>query len=139
MKNYELLDHTADIRIKVTGDSLKELFINAAAAVFDIIAQEKEKKAKAKPKKISVNFKAPTREDLFVNWLNELLSLSQAKGLIFYDFKVKELTDQSINAEVTGSDYSNYDFDTEIKAATYHELEIKQVDSIWQAKIILDV
>ena len=41
MKNYELIEHTADVGIRVRGKGLNELFQNAAVAMFEIIAEEK--------------------------------------------------------------------------------------------------
>ncbi|MFH1640350.1 MAG: archease [Candidatus Omnitrophota bacterium] len=43
-KNYELIEHTADIGIKVKGKDLNQLFRNFALAMFDIIAEKKKPK-----------------------------------------------------------------------------------------------
>nr|HPQ81518.1 archease [bacterium] len=34
MINYQIIDHTADIGIRVEGSSLEELFVSAAEATF---------------------------------------------------------------------------------------------------------
>ena len=137
-KNYKLLDHTADICVLVKAKSLKELFVNSAIAMFDIIASKTRSKS---PDFLTIRI-SQTGSDLqsvFINWLNELLSLSSAKGLIFKDFKIKKLNESKIEAEVRGKSFENYFFNTEIKAATYHELEIKKSHGSWQAKLIFDV
>ncbi|GAG16189.1 unnamed protein product, partial [marine sediment metagenome] len=46
MKRYEVIDHTADIGIKTYGKDLKELFVNAAYGMFDILADLKNVRAK---------------------------------------------------------------------------------------------
>ena len=89
-KNYELIEHTADIGIRVKGNDLKDLFKNAASAMFDIMAEKKEPKA-AKQAKIKIEQKAENLEELFVNWLNELLSLSATKELIFSGFQMNKI------------------------------------------------
>lgn len=137
-KNYELIEHTADICIGAKASNLPELFKNAGLAVFDIIATPKRIR-KTRREAISIDQKADNLQELFINWLNELLSLSSAKGLIFNDFKIDKLDKNNLKARVFASDIKNYKVNVEIKAATYHELKIEQVGSGWQVQVILDV
>lgn len=138
MDNYELIEHTADIGIRVRGKDLKELFKNSALAMFDITAQKKQPITK-KQEKIIIKQKADSAEELFINWLNELLSLSSAKELIFEDFKIQKIDGNELEAIVVGDDIKNYKVNTEIKAATYHQLKIEKIKSGWQAEVIFDV
>ena len=140
-KNYELIEHTADIGIRVKGGDLKELFKNSALAMFDIIAQKKGQGTRHKPqvKKIVIRQKADNLDELLVNWLNELLSLSSAKELIFCDFRIDKMTDNKLEARVCGQGFQDYKVNVEIKAATYHQLKIEQKGSLWQAEVIFDV
>lgn len=138
MKNYELIEHTADIGIRVKGSDLKELFRNAAAAVFDIVAEKKELQLK-KQTKIKIQQKADNLEELLINWLNELLSLSATKELIFYDFQINKVDKNTLQAVAIGEDIKNYKVNAEIKAATYHQLKLEQYKTGWQAELILDV
>ena len=137
MKNYEILEHTADIRIRVLGNSLNDLFINAALAMFDILA-EKEHSEKTAVKALILQ-EAIDIEELFINWLNELLSLSAAKEIIFSEFKINKLTDTSLDIECLGARASGYRINTEIKAATYHGLKMQKNDKGWEAEVIFDV
>lgn len=141
MKNYELIEHTADIGIRVKGDSLKELFKNAALAMFDIIAEKKSQATthQSPATKIMVKQDADNLDELFINWLNELLSLSDTKEKVFCEFKFKSLDEHRLEAEVSGCDINDYKINTEIKAATYHQLKIKQSNSGWEAEVIFDV
>ena len=138
MKNYEVFEHTADIGIRVKGKDLKELFRNAGLAVFQISSRKQFTRNKTHTN-ISIKQKAANLEELFINWLNELLSLSSAKGLIFHGIKINKLEGNSIEAVAAGSDIANYKVNTEIKAATFHELKITQNEAGWQAEVILDV
>ena len=137
-KTYELIEHTADVGIKVKGNDLKELFRNAAAAMFDIIAEKKEPEIK-KQAEIKIKQKADDLEELFVNWLNELLSLSATKELIFSGFQINKIDKNTLQAVAMGEDIKNYKVNTEIKAATYHQLKLEQAKTGWQAEVILDV
>ncbi len=138
-KDYEFLEHTADIAVKVKGDDLETLFKNAALAMFDIIAECVSNKGSSKKEKFLVKQEAADLEELFISWLNELLSLSAIKRKIFCEVFFKNLNEHGLKAMVGGKDMINYKIKTEIKAATYHELEIKKVGPSWQAKVVFDV
>jgi SHS2 domain-containing protein len=141
VKNYELIEHTADIGIRVIGENLEELFSNTALAMFDIIAEEKSPgyPVTKSPVKNSIKLKADSPDELFINWLNELLSLSAIKELIFSEFKIKKIQGNSLEAEAFGRNIKEYQVNSEIKAATYHELKIAETADGWQAEVIFDV
>ncbi|MDD2688608.1 MAG: archease [Candidatus Omnitrophica bacterium] len=138
MKNYELIEHTADLAVRVRGKDLNELFKNTALAIFEI-SSEKLRNKDIKHKKIIIKQKADNLPELFVNWLNEVISLSAAKGLIFDGFQISKLTENNLEAVASCSDIKNYKINSEIKAATYHELHIEKNESGWQAEVIFDV
>lgn len=138
LKTYKLIEHTADISIRVKGSDLKSLFKNAALAMFDIMAT-KQNSGTIPKKTLKISQKAKTRDELFINWLNELLFLSAVKGLIFTDLKIGNITDFNIEATAAAEDISNYKINTEIKAATYHQLQLKKAGSTWQVEVVLDV
>ncbi len=118
------------------GD-LKGLFIKSALAMFDIIAEKRS--VKTKPQKIKIEQNADDLEELFVNWLNELLSLSAVKDLIFYDFQINKIDKNLLQAVAFGRSIQDYKVNVEIKAATYHELTIENNKKGWQAQVIFDV
>jgi len=141
VENYEFIEHTADIGIRVKGRDLEELFSNAALAMFDIIAERKSeiRSQKLETRNIAVEQKADNLDELFINWLNELLSLSSAKELIFSDLKIKKIQDNILRAKAIGQNIKDYQVKTEIKAATYHQLRIEKTADGWQAEVIFDV
>lgn len=140
MKGYRLIEHTADIGIKIGAANLKCLFKSSALAMFDIIAQKKNPAPKAPALKIiKIKQSADDLKELYVNWLNELLSLSSARGLIFSAFRINKLDGNNLEAEVSGKSMTNYKVNTEIKAATYHQLRLEQTKKGWLAEVIFDV
>lgn len=139
MINYELVEHTADTGIRVKAKDLKALFRNSGLAMFDIIAEKKSKEQRAKSKEILIKQKADNLEELFINWLNELLSLSAVKELIFTDFKINRLGNNYLSATAYGINANECKVNVEIKAATRHELKIEKIKSGWQAEVIFDV
>ncbi|MEW6009497.1 MAG: archease [Candidatus Omnitrophota bacterium] len=141
MKKYELIDHTADIGIKAYGKDLKELFANAAVAMFEIIATRSpsHQVTKSSAKKINIEKEADKLEDLLVSWLDELLYLFSTKNIVFNKFDIKELDEKHIKATASGLDSKNYKLKTEIKAVTYHMLETKCKSGYCEASVIFDV
>ena len=138
MNNYELIEHTADVGVRVRGRDLKELFKLAGLAMFDIVAEEISKRP-TKKEELEIKLKADNLEELFINWLNELLSLSATKELIFLRFKIKKVDKNNLEAVAIGNDFKNYKVNTEIKAATYHDLKIEKDGKGYQVEIIFDV
>ena len=119
---YETIDHTADIAIKAYGSSMPEAFSNAAYAMFDIMADIKNINSK---KELHVRLEAPDTEQLLVDWLSELLYLFEVEEILFSEFEVS-IRDNILDAVVKGEpmDLTRHELKTEIKAVTYHMLEI---------------
>lgn len=136
--SFEIIEHTADIGIKVKSSTLAGLFKCAGLAIADI-STEKQKTQYPKKHKIVIRQKADNLEELFVNWLNELLSVSSVEALIFKNIQINQINENSVDAVAIGSDIRNYKLNTEIKAATYHQLKVKKTGRIWQAEVIFDV
>ena len=138
MPRYEIIPHTADIGIKAYGKDLKELFQNAAYAMFDIIADlDGLKNSITQP----IEVKAQNSEELLVAWLNELLYNFYTKQMIFFDFQIEEIGPNSLKAKAFGRHLgqNRNSLKTEIKAVTYHELEIEDVKNKCVATVIFDV
>ncbi|NUO07234.1 MAG: archease [Candidatus Brocadia sp.] len=138
MEKYILIDHTADIGIDVFGNSLQELFANAAFALFDIIT-DVSKVEGAVEYKISIS--GIDKEQLLVNWLSELLYLHDVKNLLFKDFCIVDIQDNQLNASVWGEVFAEdkHAIKTEIKAVTHHCLSVIREDHRWKARVIFDI
>lgn len=139
MKRYEFINHTADLGIKVKGESLRELFANAGYALFDIIL---EKIDKIKPKQsVDINIPGGEIEDIFVNWMRELLSKFNMEELGFKEFNIRKVDKSGLEATVRGEkiDPLTHSLKTEIKAVTYHGLEVRKNKGLWKVKVIFDV
>jgi len=141
MKEFEILEHTADIGIAAYGKNKREIFINSAKGMFKIIAGGNKTFKENFCDKIKLE--ADNLEGLLFAWLNELLYISETKLVILSKFKIKELSDYQIKAEVEGMKINppSVKIEREIKAVTYHRLEIKKDEEsdLWSAQIIFDI
>jgi len=125
MKKYELIDHTADIGLKAYGKDLSECFSNAAKGMFDIITDESEVGSVGQ---YDIFLEADNIEQLLVDWLSELLFLNSAKNLVFGFFNVKvDAKKNLLSAKICGEkfDLSKHKIGAEIKAVTYHILDVR--------------
>ncbi len=138
MKRYELVDHTADVGVKAYGKTLSEAFENAAKGMFDIITDSSEIENIGQ---YNIELEAPDLEQLLVDWLSELLFLNSAKNVVFGFFKV-ELDDKKnkLSAKVFGEkfDISKHKAGAEIKAVTYHMLEVKKKKP-FRVQVLFDI
>ncbi len=137
-KIYKTFDHTADLGIEVYGKDQRELFVNAARALFDLITDLDKIEAKTS---LTLNIEAVDREDLLVSWLRELLYFHQSEGYLLNDFVLQDLEEQSLRATVKGEVYetNRHELLREIKAVTYHQLKITQEKEGWVARMVFDI
>jgi SHS2 domain-containing protein len=140
MSNYKYFDHTADIGVEVTGGTRKELFINAAEAVFDVMIENKTDAESAKQQK-EIMVEGSDIADLLINFLRELLYLFNGEKFITGRCEIIKFTNKKLQARLTGESFNNkkHLIKTEIKAVTYSGLSVKKVKSGWRARIIFDV
>ena len=135
---YEIIEHTADIAIKANGKSVAESFENAAKGMFDIITDKSEIESTGQ---YTIKLKADDLEQLLVDWLSELLFLHSSKNFVFGFFKVDlDENKKSLSANVFGEQYniSKHKIGVEIKAVTYHMLEVR-VKRPYHAQVLFDI
>lgn len=141
MKEFEILEHTADIGIAAYGKNKREVFINAAKGMFEIIAGENKTLKENFCDKIKLE--ADNLEGLLFAWLNELLYIGETRLVILNKFQIKQLSDFQIEAEVGGAKINppSVKIEKEIKAVTYHRLEIikDEKNGLWRAQVIFDI
>lgn len=136
---YRYLEHTTDAFIEVTADTLEEAFENAGISVVDTIVDIKLVEEK-KERKIEVSGK--DLNYLLYNWLEEIIILTITEGFVTKRFSVKleKNNGYKLVATLNGEeiDFEKHHFKVEIKAATFHLMEIKQ-DKRVTMRFLLDL
>ena len=134
MMSFEEIEHTADRAFRVTGRDLADLLENAACAMqaLDGLGTTGESSATRE-----IEVEGVDRESLLVNWLNEILFLEQVQQLVCERFHICELNDYHLRARVETRDCN--ESHTHIKAATFHNLKIRQTSGSLEAEVVLDV
>jgi SHS2 domain-containing protein len=138
MKRFEVLDHTADIGIIVYGEDLETLFENAGEAFFHLITDMKKVRRRVQ-RRIEIGKEGLER--LMVDWLSELLYLHDVENLLFKEFKIESVGKDGLRATVRGEPFQEgvHAIKTEVKAVTYHQIEVRKENGNWRAQIIFDL
>ncbi len=137
LEGVRFLEHTADIRIEVTGADQAELFTHAALGLSSLLAGER---AVTPTDELSVSLEADDMEELMMNWLRELLFFHEVKGVLSASVAFSVLTESRLVAVVSYSVADETEQpDVEIKGVTYHGFSITKTDAGFTTDILFDV
>lgn len=136
--DYQVLDHTADLALKITGRDLAGLFSNAGMALFDQITDLDRLQKKAHT---DITIKGEDLEDLMVNWLRELLFLWAGRQKLVKAIEIRKISETALSARVHIDSFSlhGHAILTEIKAVTYHDIKVEQHSGSWSATVVFDI
>ncbi len=132
------IEHTADVAIAASGPDLTSLFDRCAAGMFSLIV---EGEPIAPREEFRVEAEGEDQEELLVDFLRELLWLHARHDFLYAEADFEELGPQRLVARVRGErvDPEHHQLVREIKAVTYHGLEMVCGEGICTARIIFDV
>jgi len=135
---YRTIEHTADIGIEVEAPDQAGIFVKSALALADLTFGLD---AGVPRDRRVVAAEAGSPEELLVAWLNEVLYVLAADGMVFSRFTDARLEGRRFSACGWGEkpDPALHAVEMEIKAATYHGLRFARTGGGWIARIILDV
>lgn len=133
-KNILFLEHTADIKVQVRASSEEKLFETCAKALSSYMVRNAPVKKK-KNKEFYID--GTDHYALLYKMLDEIIYLADAEGFIGSSIKVS-LTKKGIDVKIKGDDAKKYTL-TQVKAATYAEMEIKKEGRGWKSQFVLDV
>jgi len=136
-KEFEILNHTADVGIIAYGGDMKEAFANAARGLFSLITELDDIEEVVHR---DIELTAPDQESLLVKWLNELIYLFDTENIIFKRFDITQLSQTRLKARSYGHevDNSKHTLKTGVKAATYHMLKIEKNDGS-KVQVLFDI
>ena len=136
-KEFEIVNHTADVGIIAYGADMNEAFANAARALFSLITDLDDV---AEVTHRDIELTAPDQESLLVEWLNELIYLFDAENMLFKRFDITQLSPTHLKARSYGDkvDSSRHKLKIGVKAATYHLLKIDRSNG-GKAQVLFDI
>jgi len=136
-KDFEIVDHTADVGIIAYGADISQAFANAARALFSLITELDDV---GEILHRDIELVAPDQESLLVEWLNELICLFDTENIVFKRFDITKLNNSQLKARSYGEkiDSAKPRLKTGVKAATYHMLMVDQDDGC-KVQVLFDI
>ena len=124
--------------VRITGNSQAELFVNSGLALFDVMADPDKIEVKDR---LPLEVEAADRDELIVNWLRELLYLYQSGGYLVKEFKIIEVKDSLVKAEVCGEkvDPDRHEIKQEIATVAEHKSRMQKTGNQWVAQVIFEL
>ncbi|SEP96397.1 archease [Natrinema salaciae] len=156
---FELRDHTADVAVAATGDSLETAF---AATADGLAAASCDDVPSDSGDRFSLSVTAENREALLFDYLDELIYLRDVRSVLPVDHRVESIertvsddvadddsagrpgtAEWHLEASARGVPLSEIDA-REVKAVTYSEMRLERVDGAdgtggWEAYVVFDV
>jgi SHS2 domain-containing protein len=135
---YEIFEHTADMGIRACAGSMDQLFADAARGLFAVMVTNMD--IVQTSEEVTFQLRGDNVEELFHDWLAELLYTFHTRRLVLADFCVQVgPSDLSATARGEPIDPHRHEIDAEVKAITWHALKVEQQDGEWMAEVIVDV
>lgn len=138
MKGYEYTAHTADVGLIAYGDTEAEAFENAALGMFGLIC---DLSLVNKAETVTIDVESDSDETLLADWLNELLYIYETRNMLFSVFRIGSIGRGGLAGSATGEqlDRGRHVLREDIKAATYHMLQVEHGEGGWKAQVLFDV
>jgi len=135
---FELFDHTADIGIRVRAATLPELLAPATEGLYAVIG---EVMAAQEAEPVSFDLTDSDPSLLLRDYLGELLVLfdRDARRVILLDDPTFNEQRLKVTVRTANVDQERSDLLREVKAVTYHELDIRPIPGGYEATIIVDI
>jgi SHS2 domain-containing protein len=136
--SYRFLTHAADVKFRADGVDLEEMFISSAEALSEIVRGdikilEQEKR--------SFEVEGSDKMSLLYNFLEEFLVLLEKDDFLVASIERIEFDGDKLRCEVSGDRAENYKFTNDVKAVTYSEMFVREIEdgAGWECQVVLDV
>ena len=139
---FEILEHTADIGLRAWGDTREALFENCARGLAHILDRQPtsgQGRGTASVHTVSVEVQASDVEALLVEWMNEALFMLEPEDVCLGPILIQRVTERELTADIALTDSSHTPEGTELKAATYHQISVREISEGWEATVYFDV
>jgi SHS2 domain-containing protein len=135
---FRILEHPADMGLEMWGPDLAEVFRQAALGLTSVIvdpASVRDRETR------TLSISGTDIENLLVRWLSELLYIYDGEGFLVRDVEIRKLHDSALEATLRGEKLidGTHQFRTDVKAITYHQLNVGVEKKVWTARVFLDI
>lgn len=135
---YEVFEHTADLGIRVRAPTLDALMADAGRGLFAVIAGDLDQIWPRQSEPFTVAGGDPL--GLLHDWTSELLAAFETRRMLFREFAVA-VDATGLRAVGRGEPYdpTRHSLAHEVKAITWHLLDVRRGPAGWEAEFIVDI
>lgn len=137
-KSYETFEHTADMGLRATADTLGELYAALGEGLADVVCP----RIQVRPREgRAIVVESPDRESLAVDFLSRLLTICTAERFCISQIQTTAASETRIQAILLGEnrDPLRHRYGPEVKAVTYHMLHVAREGDQWTGQVLLDL
>lgn len=131
-RGHEVIEHTADVGLRIWGPTLEGVFAEAAVGLIGLMGN-----AEGPPVSETITIDADDLEALFVDWLSDVLFLFEAREIVPLDVRVRIDRDScKLEASINGVRAERFVQEgPAVKAVTFHGLQLSDNEAV----VYLDV
>jgi len=136
--SWQTFEHQADVGLIFDAADGPQLFVEAGLAYLSLVCHPAGVREHDTYELVG---RADNVEDLLIDWLNDLVYLVEGRQAVYKRIDVRNWSETSYRAELHGepADPERHGLRGLVKAATYHDLEVRHDERGWHARVILDV
>lgn len=135
---HEVFEHTADVGIRARADTAETMFAEAGRGLFALMIENVDDVQAVEEVTFEIN--AGDVEELFHDWLAELLFVFNARRMALRDFQVRlgvsELTGTARGEPI---DPARHQIAVEVKAITWCGLKVERQADGWIGEVVVDI
>ena len=137
---FEILPQAADMRVRVCGRTLKELFRNAVRGMACVVAPSVLESGRGAGRiRHPVAVEAVDINSLLIEFLSEVIAQSDIRGAVFTSVNFRAFGENFLEGEISGAPVQGLSRD--IRAVSYHEVDVKKnpVNGLFETTLVFDI
>jgi SHS2 domain-containing protein len=135
MAGFEILEHTADVGLLATAPTVTGVFEQATRGMAQIAGIWRSTTGDEH----GIRVEARDREGALVDWLSEVLYLHDTRNIALTRVLVDAVGETSVSGRIWSSPLDDADTAIQIKAVTYHQLDVRETSEGWSATVFFDI
>lgn len=138
MDDFELLEHTADVGMRVRAPTLAAVIERATTGMAEIAGLWRP--GAVATDEVDLGVEAGDPGAVLVDWLNEVLYTLEVRSAALGGVTVRAAGAEGAAGRMVVAELEDVHFEgTPVKAATLHGLEVGADDGGWVATVYLDI
>ena len=136
MSGYEILEHTADVGLRAHAPTVTSLFEETTRGLCDIAGIWHAGSGAS----VEIDVGARDRGGVLVDWLNEVLYVHDSGNVAVCSVVVDEVSLQRARGRIRVKPLGEgAETAIQVKAVTYHQLDVRETPSGWSATVFFDI